>query len=282
MAGGKGIPSPTAAGQGLQEVASAMQTASDMKSTASETRTPSPTLTLVNPSATNSVLTPTPTVCSAGGRIGVDGRAIPTPTLPAKASIKDIHGGMQSLPLDCEARSAVDWAGYFDIAINELEFFHKLPSSDNPDKGFVGNVRGEWGNLPPNAYGVYAGPVAFLLRYYGLTAYAYRGMMWDQLRTEVAAGRPVIAWVVGHVSRSTPVTMTVTGGEQILAARYEHTVILIGYDEKNAFVLDGSMKYSVPQSAFITSWAVLENMAIVGKILPARPDCAGAAVELIP
>jgi len=176
----------------------------------------------------------------------------------------------------------VDWANYFGVEIDELEFFGKIPASDNPDRGFVGSVRGSWGNLPPDAYGVHAGPVAFLLRYYGLAAYAYRGMSWEQLRSELAAGRPVIVWVVGHVWRSTPVTMTVASGDTILAARLEHTVILFGYNEKMATVLDGASKYSVEISAFMVSWNVLGNMAIVGRILPARPDCAGRAVELIP
>jgi uncharacterized protein YvpB len=205
-----------------------------------------------------------------------------TPTLPAKASIASIRGRTQSLPLDCEARSAVDWAGYFGSVINELEFFNKLPGSDNPEKGFVGSVRGQWGNLPPNAYGVYAGPVAELLRSYGMDAYAYRGMLWDQLGAEIAAGRRVMVWVVGHIWKSVPVTMTVTSGDILLAARLEHTVILIGYNETIATVLDGAMKDSVLQSAFLNSWNVLGNMGIVGRVLPARQDCAGQAVELIP
>jgi uncharacterized protein YvpB len=281
-AGRQAVPPPTTEEQGLKSVQSTVTTSPYMEETASTTRTPTPTLTPASPSATDTVATPTPTVCSAGGLIGLDGRAITTPTLPAKASIKNIYGQMQSLSLDCESRSAVDWAGFFGAKINELEFFRHLPVSDNPDKGFVGNVRGYWGGLPPGGYGVYAGPVALLLRDYDVAAYAYRGMTWDQLRAEVVAGRPVIVWVVGHVGRSTPVTMTVTGGAEILAARYEHTVILIGYDGKYAGVLDGSMKYSVTLSAFMESWNVLGDMAIVAQPLPSRPDCAGAAVELIP
>jgi uncharacterized protein YvpB len=212
----------------------------------------------------------------------VDGRAIATPTLPTSAAIQNIRGQEQSLPLDCESRSAVDWAGYFGVKIDELEFFHKLPVSNDPNQGFVGNVRGSWGNLPPNPYGVYAGPVAQLLRGYGMNAYAYRGMTWDQLRAEVTAGRPVIVWVVGHVSRSTPVTMTVTGGGEILAAKYEHTVIFVGYDEKHAAVLDGSVRYAVPYDVFLTSWGTLGNMAVVDRMIPARLDCTGSAVELVP
>jgi uncharacterized protein YvpB len=248
-----------------------------MHAAASKTRTPSS-----SPSPTDR--TPpaaAPTACEPNPRYGVDGILLPTVTLPAKAAIQ-MNGRRQSLPLDCESRSAVDWAAYFGVAIDELAFFHKLPASDNPDEGFVGSVYGSWGNLPPHAYGVHAGPVAFLLRYYGLEAYAYRGMGWEQLRAELAAGRPVIVWVTGHVWKSAPVTMTVTSGANVLVARQEHTVILTGYTEKMAGILDGAAKYSVDIPAFMASWGVLGNMAVVGRILPARPDCAGRAVELVP
>jgi uncharacterized protein YvpB len=214
----------------------------------------------------------TPTACLPDPRYAADGSLLPTPTLPSKADIQNIRGRGQALPLDCESRSAVDWANYFGVTIDELEFFNKIPPSDNPDRGFVGSVYGSWGNIPPNAYGVHA----------GLAAYAYRGLSWEQLRTELAAGRPVIVWVTGHVWRSTPVTMTVTSGANVLVARLEHTVILIGYTEKTAAVLDGASKYSVSIEAFTASWSVLGNMGIVGRILPARPDCAGRAVELVP
>ena len=246
------------------------------------TLTPSPTPSRPTPSATIAPPSSTPTLCAPLGAPGLDGRPLATATLPAGASVSNIRGREQSLPLDCESRSAVDWAAFFGVPIDELEFFHKLPAASDPNLGFVGDVRGQWGNLPPNAYGVYAGPVALLLRTYNLPAYGYRGMNWDQLRAELAAGRPAIVWVVGHISRSTPVTMTVTGGEEILAARYEHTVLLVGYDEKHAAVLDGSARYAVPIDAFLTSWGTLGNMAVVGRVLPARPDCAGGAVELIP
>jgi uncharacterized protein YvpB len=232
-----------------------------------------------------SVLSPpdaTPRPCDANQEFGADGSLLPTAALPPSASIKNMRGAEQSLPLDCEARSAVDWAGHFGVEINELEFFNKIPASDDPDKGFVGSVYGKWGNIPPHAYGVHAGPVAFLLRYYGLPAYAYRGLSWEQLRAEVAAGRPVIVWVVGHIWRSTPLTMTVTGGGTVLVAPLEHTVILTAYTETMATVLDGASRYSVTIPAFMDSWNTLGTMGIVGRILPARPDCAGKAVELVP
>ena len=74
------------------------------------------------------------------------------------------------MPLSCEASAATDWAAYFGKKIDEYEFQNRLPQSDNPNKGFVGNVFGTWGQVPPAPYGVHADPVATLLQDYGLDA----------------------------------------------------------------------------------------------------------------
>jgi uncharacterized protein YvpB len=131
-------------------------------------------------------------------------------------------------------------------------------------------VRGVWGQVPPQAYGVHADPVAVLLRQYGVNAYAHRGLTWDDLRAQVAAGKPVIVWVVGHVERGTPATYTAANGLTTTVARYEHTVLLTGYTPERVTILDGEKIYTRPVERFLESWAVLENMAIVRGLLAAR------------
>jgi uncharacterized protein YvpB len=195
--------------------------------------------------------------------------AASAPALPDEARIVGIGGRRQSLPLSCESRSAADWAAYFGVEIDELEFLSRLPASDNPDFGFVGDVRGTWGQTPPQPYGVHAGPVATLLRQHGLNAYARRGLAWDDVRAQIAAGRPVIAWVVGHVERGTPIGYTASNGLTTTVARFEHTVIVIGYTADHVTVLDGARIYSRPLDLFLESWAVLGNMAIIRGLLPA-------------
>jgi len=198
--------------------------------------------------------TPTPTLSLA---------LTPGPTPPPSAQITDIVGHHQSLPLSCESRSAADWAGYFGVHIDELTFLHGLPPSDNPERGFVGSVTGAWGQIPPNPYGVHAGPVATLLRAYGLKARGYHDLTWDDLRAEIAAGQPVIVWVVGHVETGTGLTYTTSNGLQVIVAPYEHTVILIGYTEESVTILDGAGVYSRPLSIFLKSWSALGNMGII-------------------
>ena len=197
----------------------------------------------------------------------------PTPTplippLPDQKIISGVNGKGQQLPLDCESRSAVDWANYFGKHIDELTFFHQLPHSDNPDKGFVGPVNGAWGQIPPNPYGVHAEPVAEVLRDYGLPAVARRSLSWDELRAEVAAGRPVIVWIIGSISlkgslmNGAPVYYTPADGQHTVVAQYEHTVVVTGYTSSYVYYLNGSRIYQINSDKFLDSWSALGNMAI--------------------
>ena len=198
-------------------------------------------------------------------------------SLPDQAYIRGLEGHAQSLSLSCEARSAADWAAFWGVSIRERKFLAKLPRSDNPDSGFVGTPSEAWGDIPPKSYGVYAEPVAALLREYGLQAEARRGMKLDELRTEVAAGRPVIVWVIGQMWRGTPVKYTTLDGHKTTVARFEHTMIVIGYDQSTVSVVDayyGKIQ-TYPLPSFLASWGTLGNMAIVGQVkaeeLPVPP-----------
>jgi uncharacterized protein YvpB len=157
----------------------------------------------------------------------------------------------------------VDWAAFFGEEIDEEKFFNGVPKDDNPEVGFVGDVYGKWGQIPPNDYGVHAQPIAQRLREYGLQAKSVRHMTLEELKAEIAAGRPVILWVVGHVKRGTPVPYTGSDGEETTVAQYEHTVIAIGYTETKIRVLDGAKKYDVYYGEFMKSWNVLENQAVI-------------------
>ncbi len=218
------------------------------------TATPTTTFTPTPTNTYTPTLTPTATATSPPTL---------TPTLPSAASIQGISGRWPAYSLDCESRSAVDWAAYFGVQIDELAFFNSLPSSDNPNLGFVGNVHGAWGQIPPRDYGVHAQPVASLLRSYGLEADAVYDFNWAALQAEVAAGEPAIVWVVGRVARGTPVPYTSSDGQQTTVVRFQHTVILIGYDAQQVTVLDGDWVYQRSVQDFLDSWGALGNMAVI-------------------
>jgi uncharacterized protein YvpB len=219
------------------------------------TDTPTPTATLTATASPTPVSSPTP--------ISTDTpQPTPTPWPPQTARIQNIYGYAQSLNLTCESRSAVDWARYFGVNIGELEFFNNLPRSDNPDKGFVGSGNDPPGRIPPDSYGVNAYPVAALLRAYGLPAEDHRNLAIDQLKHEVASGRPVIVWIVGATVPGYALTYIAQDGEEVLVAPNEHTAIVIGYDNGGVTILDGAVIYWRNWDTFIRSFAVLENMAI--------------------
>jgi len=182
---------------------------------------------------------------------------------PESAQISNIIGYPQSYTLDCESRSAVDWAAYFGVSIGELDFLDALPHSDDPNLGFVGDPNGVGGFIPPNSYGVHAAPVARLLRAYGLPAQEDYGFNSNELKNEVASGKPVIAWVIIGTGLGYSLEYTTEAGEVIDVAPYEHTVIVIGYDPYGVTILDGGMLYWRDWTTFEASFGVLNNMAIV-------------------
>jgi subtilisin-like proprotein convertase family protein/uncharacterized protein YvpB len=196
---------------------------------------------------------------------------LPTPgTLPGSAFITGMSGQNQALKLDCESRSAVDWARHYGFNINELDFLSRLPISDDPVTGFVGNPNGSWGNIPPNDYGVHAPPVANLLREYGLTATSFKSLGWDDLRSEIAAGNPAIVWIIGdnfrNIVNGTPhYYIAGSTGHLSVVAPNEHTVILVGYTPINVTVLNGNSFYDISIDQFLDSWSVLDFMTVLAR-----------------
>ena len=263
---------PVSAGAGLNGLAESIATATQLPTdtsapptsdlTDSPTLTPAPTLSFTPTITRTPSNTPTP-VTTPGF---IPPTLTPVPALPDQARVSGVVGHAQTLSLSCESRSAADWAAFFGFTIDELEFLYRLPVSDNPDTGFVGDVNGKWGRIPPDAYGVHADPVAALLREYGVSAEARHGMTWDDLRGEIAAGRPAVAWVVGHVTTvSQPALYTAPDGSTAIVAPYEHTVIVTGYTADKVLILDGRKIYFRPLEMFLGSWGVLGNMAIVAE-----------------
>ncbi len=192
-----------------------------------------------------------PTPVSAGGA-------------PESATISGFKGHKQAHNLSCEARSAVDLAGYYGVKISENAFLSKLPKSSNPNKGFVGSANGTWGSIPPNSYGVHAGPVAKLLRKYGLKAKAVSGASAGDIKQAISSGKPVIVWVIGAMWPGTAKKVKFSDGSSATVAKYEHTMIITGYSSGYIKIFDPSAGASQTYtwSSFKSSWSVLGNSAV--------------------
>ncbi len=183
--------------------------------------------------------------------------------LPLTASISGLYGSPQLYTLDCEAQAAVDFARFFGVAIDELDFISRLPYSDDPEEGFVGEVNGPMGQLPPSDYGIHAKPIAKMLRDYGVNAKAVRGWDLDKLRAEIASGRPVIVWIVNLPFDIDAQDYTASNGNTTRVARFEHTWIITGYNMNVFTVVDSEWTYNVKISTLQERWDVLGNQAII-------------------
>jgi len=181
--------------------------------------------------------------------------------LPGSHYLK-IAADRQYFALGCEASAAVDLAEYYDILIYQYNFQHELPLSDNPDLGFVGDVNGPWGQVPPYAYGVHAAPVAELLQKYGLNVEGGKGYSLEQMKAKIATGHPVIAWVIGNMVGGVPAEYIDKESNKTLVAAYEHVVILTGYDQDSIRYVNNGRFFEVPNEVFLNSWGVLGNMAV--------------------
>lgn len=189
---------------------------------------------------------------------------VPIPdSLPESYYIDGVVSYPQWFTLDCEARTAVDWAAFFGVSIDENEFLGRMPHSDNPDLGFVGRYDGMQGQLPPNSYGVHADPVANLLNQFGVTARSGKGFSWDDIRFEIASGRPVIAWVIYNTVPGTPIPYQDSLGNITTVAYYEHSVIVTGYTPDIVYLSDNGRYYTRTLQVFLASWSALGNMAIL-------------------
>ncbi|HEY60241.1 MAG TPA: hypothetical protein G4N92_06110 [Anaerolineae bacterium] len=183
--------------------------------------------------------------------------------LPEQHYIWEIWGHRQFFPIGCEAAVVKDWAAYFGVEINEFNFQYQLPQSDNPDLGFVGSVEGPWGQVPPYAYGVHASPVAQVLReQYGMNAVGIKQFTLEQLKAQIAADRPVIAWVIGNCVGGSPYEYTDKEGNVTTVAAYEHVVIVTGYSMNIIRYMSNGKFYDIPANYFLNSWGVLGNLVV--------------------
>jgi len=190
----------------------------------------------------------------------------PDPALtfpPDYYQINNVVTNPQWYTLDCEARTAVDWAAFFGFNINENEFLGRIPHSDNPDIGFVGRYDGQQGQLPPYSYGVHAAPIADLLMQYGVSARAGKGFSWEELKAEIASGRPVITWVIFNTVPGNPIQYKDSQGNLTTVANFEHTVIITGYSPNSVSISDNGRYYERTLQVFLASWSALDNMAIM-------------------
>lgn len=184
--------------------------------------------------------------------------------LPPSASVEGVVGHPQEHNLSCESRSATDLAAFWGVSFTEDDFLRRLPKSDNPQRGFLGDVDLPPGTMPPDGYGVYAGPIAATLRSFGLDAQARREWNLDGLKAELAAGRPAIVWATYDMQLPGVETWVSSDGATSTVVKWQHTFIAVGYDEGGLYLVDaydGATKV-FSYDAFAPAWDQLGRMAV--------------------
>jgi len=183
---------------------------------------------------------------------------------PPSAFVEGVVGHPQRHNLSCESRSATDLAAFWGTEFVEDGFSRRLPKSDNPNRGFVGDVDLPPGSMPPTGYGVYVGPVAATLRSFGLDARARQGWSLEGLKAELAAGRPVIVWATYDMRLSEVRVWTSFDGATSPVVQWQHTFIAIGYDATGVYLVDaydGATRHFAYEQ-FAPAWAQLDKMAV--------------------
>jgi uncharacterized protein YvpB len=93
---------------------------------------------------------------------------------------------------------------------------------------------------------------------------AKESLSWDEIRREISEHRPVITWVIGNVINGAPNYYTSPSSPKTsIVARYEHTVIVIGYTPDSVIYLNGDEIITRSIDQFFDSWSALNNMAII-------------------
>ena len=183
---------------------------------------------------------------------------------PPSAFVEGVVGHPQEHSLSCESRSATDLAAFWGAEFTEGDFFRRLPKSDNPNKGFVGDVDQPPGSMPPLGYGVYVGPVATTLRSFGLDALARWEWGLDGLKEELAAGRPVVVWATYDMKISEILSWPSSDGVTSPVVQWQHTFIAVGYDATGVYLVDaydGVTKH-FGYEQFAPAWAQLGGIAV--------------------
>ncbi len=204
-----------------------------------------------------------PSAQQAGSSQAEEGVIENSDEIPLSSYVQGLKGTAQLYTLDCESQSAVDWAKFFGVSIDENEFIDRLPRSDDPESGFVGSINGAMGQFPPDDYGVHAAPIAKLLQAYGLPAKAAKNVDFDDIKREITKDYPVIVWIVNMPFEIDTKEYTASNGNTTTVARFEHTWIIIGYNASTVTVVDSKWTYNVNTTEFLNRWEALGKQAVV-------------------
>lgn len=132
----------------------------------------------------------------------------------------------------------------------------------DPNAGFVGDITGK-----QIGYGIYAQGIFPLLSIYIPDGINMTGQPFSALEQKIAAGIPVMVWTtVNFGAPADHQWMSWNSPNGTIKATFqEHTVLLVGYDDKHVYVNDprqGIKNLKLEKEPFIQSWEALGKQAL--------------------
>ena len=210
-------------------------------------------------------------------RIGKNGLIYPgqrltIPAKPAAAPIPSATLRLGNVPLwrqrqslTCEeAAAAMASRGRF----SESELVRVMPHSPNPFEGIRGRTNARvLGTLTD--YGTYAQGLRIGLQRLNVPSRVLYRQPYSAFKTqiieELKAGRPVVWWTTFRQSRQTPVYVKLPDGRSVKMTRWEHTVVIVGMNERGFIYhdpFDATVRFVSSADHQRTS-AYFDNMALV-------------------
>jgi uncharacterized protein YvpB len=168
---------------------------------------------------------------------------------------------VQQRNLSCEYAAAVIAMGGYGVWVSEYQFDELVGWSENPHWGYRGDITGWWGNT--DDYGVYAGPLAAALPYFGFSGEVFYAQgNPTALTARLDQGVPVLVWI-GLWGDTGYYEYTADGTPYKLAAGM-HVVTAYGYDANGVYVSDPATggKHFYDWATFMSFWNVLDGMAL--------------------
>lgn len=166
----------------------------------------------------------------------------------------------QQRSLSCEYASLHIATAMLGNPVSEYEFDALVPLSDNPHKGYRGDIHGNWGNT--NDYGVYAAPLAPALQAFGFTGKVFYGQRAD-LVAQLDRGSPTVVWLAMRGAIDSFDAWDASGSRFQLT-RWMHVMVAYGYDDGGVYLSDpGKAQYLYYEwERFLAMWDVMDGMAL--------------------
>lgn len=171
-------------------------------------------------------------------------RPAPAVSAPAAASVPTdeyVETYRQRWALSCEYAATHTALRLLGLDVAEDVMRATLGSGEDPDEVFRGEIQA---NQTLENYGVHARGIAWmidLLKAAGHLPSRFQSRLLydlDAVRTTIAQGQPVVAWLPLQLRPSTRVPVQLSTGKTVHLVHAEHTVTLHGYEESQLFALD--------------------------------------------